>query len=217
MTTPYHVPMGEPAGAPAPSGSPTGAPAAAKPSPLAFLKTRNGKIGAAGGGVVLLALYARAKKSSAAGTAADGTSGAAATAANPQGTADTSATDLYNTLEPLIEKASGFTDASSIEAQLAAQLAAINKLGGAATPATIKAIPAGYGLVGQVGKTYKITDYLKGRYPNATAAQLQSIFNTVVHDPQNKADSAAFSKGIILGGQKVYFPAWSPPNVTSNV
>lgn len=214
MTTPTEVPVRFP-----PKGAPSSGPA--KPagsgsSVSAFLKTRNGKLAAGGALVVGYALYRR-MKTNAAAAAAGGTDTSGSSSASGAGvpTGDTTATDLYSQLEPLIESSSGFTDAQTIEQQLAALqagLAAGQTTGtgtsGTTTGGTTTSPAPGTPLqpnqvhqVGQVGKSYKLMDLIKAYYPKDTSQQDAEIgYATIANDP-------ALGSGTVPGGTKVTF--WS--------
>lgn len=228
MTSPAPVvvpqpPRTFPPAGPARPGAPAGVPGRSKVS--AFLSTPKGQLSAAGGAVVLYALYRRYKTSQAAGAGGVGTDTSSGTASTSTGagipTADTTGTDLYSSLEPIIEQLSGFDGAQSLAAgqaaQTAALLAAINAgkgttttggtgtAGGGTTtpgtPAKAPPFPNQVHQVGQVGKSYKLADLIKSYYPKASSQQDAEILYATV------ANDRSLGSGVVPGGKKVTF--WS--------
>jgi hypothetical protein len=229
--TPFRVPLGAPpaghAGPPAP-----GSPAAGKPasSVSKVLSTPRGQLGAAAVAVAAFALYRRLKANKGADpNAAASTAGTAA--ASPQGTADTSQTDLYNSLEPLIEQLAGY----NLGPQLANLQTSVNDLSktagtsssssstttsGASTTTAPSAagVPAGWitqlVAVGRVGSGTNIADEIKALRPGISAKDLTAAEYATIINPANRALGLGRSP-IIPGGDRVTFvlpkaPAGSP-------
>lgn len=190
---PRVVPTGGPT--PAPAGR-TGAGAGVGMAPgrgrlSAFLATRNGKLAAAGGAVAAFALYKRIRSSKDPGSSTAGDAAAGTAGAGIQGGVDTSATDVYNALEPLIEHMSGYTDATNINKQLAdlnTQLAALKNQkttepapgGGTTLPGTTptptsKAFTDQLHYVGKPGETVSLDAAVKKYFPGATPTQVKNI------------------------------------------
>lgn len=193
--------------------------AAGKPGGLGkLLATRNGKIAAAAGLVVIYALYRRYKSNAAAAAnaaGADTTNGAASSGAGVP-TANTLPTDLYSQLEPLVENASGYSGTASILKQLQTLQDSLTKgqttgsgttgsksatSGAGTTTATPHGplFPDQIHAVGVVGQRYDLMQQIARFYPTATAQQRKEIgFATIANDP-------SLGTGVIPGGYRVRF------------
>lgn len=199
------------------AGAPAAGPELVHRNPLAVLGTRNGQLGAAVVGVVGIALWHRYRtaKQAAQNPGIDPATGQPyATQYNPgQGT---SATDLYNALEPLAEHLSGYSDAATL-AQIQATLAAIQK--GAKPPVAPPPKPGpgpvpnpnGYAnqlrTFGKAGQRLSLTDYLKQVFPGATTQQYRNAAFYAVLDPRNAKYKADLQKAVLPGGVGIYFDA----------
>lgn len=190
-------------------GAPTAPAGKSKLSGL--LATPKGQAGAA---VALVAVYALYRRYKAGAADTSGTSTASG-AAVP--TADTSQTDLYSQLEPLIEQLSGFSGSQALaagqQAQTQALLDAINAGKGTTTPPPItqgpnppqKAalFPTETRAVGKVGLSVNLRNYVAQIYPKATKAQQDQIVFNTVNDPKNA--KYHLGTGTIPGGALVEF------------
>lgn len=218
-TGPTPVPVGS--AKPFPPGSkPMGAPAGGGTAGLKrFAGTTQGKVTLAGGGVAVFALYKRRQAAKAAGgaTGATGTDTAATSGATSAGgyTANTTGSDAYNALEPLIENLSGFSGTEALQQQLAANqaalLAALNGGKGTTNPGTGTAAPGSapgpsqIHAVGKVGTMYNLYNYVLGLYPKATGAQIAQITYNTINDPANARYRNNLVAGFIPGGARITF------------
>lgn len=187
-----------------------------KMPPGQWLQAHRYTVLAGGGvGVVALALYSRMKHSGDPAAAADPSS------LNPNLSgqyADTTSTDIYNALEPLIERMSGFDGTSQLLGQGQSILDAINKLpkpagggttsGGGSTGGT-PAHPAALGdqfhQVGKVGATTTFDAYVRQHYPTATPTQRNAIQFWTILDPRNARFRKDLEANKIPGGAPINF------------
>lgn len=216
--TPFRVPLGQPPGARPPAG---GAPARTS-SASRFLSTPRGQLAAAAGAIVAIALYRRYKNKK--GT--DAAAAASSATANPQGTADTTATDLYGAYEQLAENLSGYNNAgqlAQIQALLQQSLAKSSGTTSTSTGSTSSGstttstgVPPGwvteFHRVGVVGQGVNIADYIKHLRPNIAAKDLTAAEYATIINPANKSLGLGRSP-IIPGGDAVTFvlPATALP------
>lgn len=197
---------------PAAPGKGAQPPAAGKKGMAAFLKSRNGKIGAGvAAAVVVFALYKRHQAAAATGTAA--TTGTAGTPTAGGTTADTTGSDLFNALEPIIENLSGFDAGAAINKSNADQTAALTQLFNGAQGTNTGTTPAG-------GHTYAakevatgpqtVLSFFKKAFPTANNTELQKLLDTTRKDPRNATVLAQLTAGQFKSGStKVYLPAYT--------
>lgn len=136
--------------------------------------------------------------------------------------ADTTSTDVYNALEPLLEQLSGFDGTSQLLGQGQSILDAINKLpkpsttgtttgggstGGTTGGTTDSRLLSQFHQVGKVGATTSLDAYIKKLYPAANSTQLNAVKYWTTIDPRNAQFRSQLQAGKIPGGAPIHFLA----------
>lgn len=202
------------------TGAPAG-PTDPKPgmAPGQWLQAHRYTVLAGGGiGVVALALISRYRHSGDPASTTD-TSGDLNPYLSGQ-YADTTSTDVYNALEPLLEQLSGFDGTSQLLGQGQSILDAINKLpkpsttgtttGGGSTgggTSTDSRLLSQFHRVGTVGSTTSLDAYIRKLYPTASQTQLNAVKFWTVRDPRNAQFKTDLAAGKIPGGAPIRFLA----------
>lgn len=201
---PPPVPVEVPTRKPPPVPPPGANTSSGSKSPLAVLGTRNGQIGAAVVIVIGFALYRRLKNGTGTDTASTAAAGAGVPAAN------TTNSDLFSELEPLLENLSGFQDTATIEQQLATLQKGLGagQTTGTGTTTPPASTPPGKDqqhAVGKLGGSYNLYNYVLGLYPKATGNQIAQIVYNTINSPANAKYHSDLVAGNIRGGSLVTF------------